>query len=141
MHAPWDSNTVFQRVRGRCTLPVAVCVCGGGGVQGPGQYFSTFLGLHGHPTNVKMDVSGAFARTTGYIRLIDFPKVDSQGKHRFGPVSADEVIPKVKAAILPGGTIMSDGIRAYRTQLQPLGYTHAPFATRMVSLCLNLSPM
>ena len=81
-------------------------------------------GLHGHPTVVKMDVWGAFDRNTGYVRFIDFNKVNSQGKHRFGPASADEVIPKVKEAILPGATIMSDGSRAYRTLLQPLGYSH-----------------
>ena len=58
------------------------------------------------------------------LRPIDFSKMDSRGKHRFGPASADEVIPKVKEAILPGATIMSDGLRVYRTQLQPLGYAH-----------------
>ena len=71
-----------------------------------------------------MDVWGAFDRSTGYIRLIDFKKLDEKGKHRFGPASAAEVIPKVQEAILPGCVIISDGLRAYRTQLEPLGYSH-----------------
>ena len=105
-------------------------------------------GLHGHPTVVKMDVWGAFDRNTGYVRLIDFSKVNSQGKHRFGPASADEVIPKVKEAILPGATIMSDGLRAYRTLLQPLGYSHhsvchkdGEFVSKCDHLCIQTAWM
>ena len=79
--------------------------------------------MHGHPT-VKMDVWGAFDRNTVFIRLIDFAKVDKDGKHQFGPASADEVLPNVKEAIISGCTIISDGLRAYRTQLQPLNYSH-----------------
>ena len=71
-----------------------------------------------------MDVWGAFDRSTCYIRLIDFKKLDEKGKHRFGPASAAEVIPKDQEAMLPGCVIISDGLRAYRTQLEPLGYSH-----------------
>jgi len=106
-------------------VPLGFQYCIWAGLEGDARVVFEFIclttGLHGYPSDVKLDVWGAFDRNTGYVRLIDFSKVNSEGKLRFGPASADEVIPKVKEAISPGATIMSDGLRAYRTHLQPLG--------------------
>ena len=43
---------------------------------------------------------------------------------RFGPAKAEEVLPLVTRFVAVGGWIVSDRLRAYRSNLSALGYKH-----------------
>lgn len=82
-------------------------------------------GLHGHATSVKMDVWGAVDRSKNLVVFMPFDKRHAiENRRRNGPASADEVLPLVTRFIKVGCTVFSDGLKAYRSNLQDMGYSH-----------------
>ena len=82
-------------------------------------------GLHGHPTSVKMDVWETVDRRKKLVVFKSFKKWHAtEDRRRCGPSSAAEVLPFVSQFIAKGTTVFSDGFRAYRCNLDEMGYPH-----------------
>ena len=82
-------------------------------------------GLHGHPTSVKMDVWGAVDRCKKLVIFKEFKKWHAtEDRRRAGPASAAEVLPFVSKYVACGSTVFSDGLKAYRCNLEDMGYVH-----------------
>ena len=58
-------------------------------------------------------------------RRVPFKKVTKSGTHRFGPATADEVLPLVAKCVNQGSIIFSDGLAAYKSKLKQMGYKHS----------------
>ena len=62
--------------------------------------------------------------TSGLLVFEQFHKLFRSGKYTFGPAKADEVLPLVSKCVLPGSSIFSDELAAYKKNLTEMGFTH-----------------
>ena len=87
------------------------------------EYGRKRKGVHGKEADPKLDVWGCLDRNSGCVILRDFEKLNNEGlKRQKGPARAEEVLPLVRRYVKKGSFVVSDRLRAYRTQLDRMGY-------------------
>ena len=88
------------------------------------EYGKKRKGLHGHPSDIKLNLWGAVSRRTGLLVMRAFkkPSDSNPAENRFGPARASEVLPFVQQHVRVGATVLSDRLSAYRNNLQRMGY-------------------
>jgi transposase-like protein len=98
-------------------------------------------GLHGHSSDIHMDIWGAVDRTTQEFVICRFPKYLPHSKRRrFGPATEEEVVPLVLRYVKKDSNIHSDGLKAYRKLPSEYGYTEQHYVKHTDGEFVRLSP-